>query len=340
MKKLIFSLLFLLISSALCTAQNETFLKVGDKAPELKVGSWIKNGANLGIGEGEISVVEFWATWCAPCIANFPHLSEVANDFKDQGVKVFGISVLERKETSLKTIRELVSAQGEKMDYNVGVDTDDKQMAENWLKAAGQRGIPYAIIVDGDGMIAWMGHPKDVEKPLEKMLGGTWDLEVEARKYAEAMKLKKIDGNEVISLLNPYMGKNYSGALNVIDSILEKHPKLKYYPNTGHFTFVSLVRADQEKAVEFARTWWEKSVTPNWKSVSDIIIYSLNNSVELPQEIWILGAEALQAQLDNYPWAMDPAKTYSEMADLYSKAGDTIKAEEMKKRAISYLNDN
>ena len=48
------------------------------------------------------------------------------------------------------------------------------------MTAAGQGGIPTAFIVNGEGKIAWIGHPMEMEKPLEKVIAGTLDLKTAA----------------------------------------------------------------------------------------------------------------------------------------------------------------
>ena len=59
---------------------------------------------------------------------------------------------------------------------------------KNWMKAAGQNGIPAAFIVNGSGQVAWIGHPMEMDKPLQKIMSGTWDLKAareELRKGAQ-----------------------------------------------------------------------------------------------------------------------------------------------------------
>ena len=54
-------------------------------------------------------------------------------------------------------------------------------MAKKWLKAADENGIPTAFVVH-DGKIAWIGHPMELEKPLQKILDGKWDIAESAKK--------------------------------------------------------------------------------------------------------------------------------------------------------------
>ena len=60
-------------------------LNIGDKAPAINVETWVKGEPITGYESGRVYVVEFWATWCGPCIAQMPHLSQIARTYKDKG---------------------------------------------------------------------------------------------------------------------------------------------------------------------------------------------------------------------------------------------------------------
>src|SRR5262249_43056309 len=67
-------------------------LKVGDPAPALKVSRWLQGKEVKKFEPGQVYVVEFWATWCGPCIAAMPHLAELQARYKGKGVTVIGYS--------------------------------------------------------------------------------------------------------------------------------------------------------------------------------------------------------------------------------------------------------
>lgn len=301
---------------------------LGGPAPSLYIANWIKGDKVAAFEKGKVYVVEFWATWCKPCIAGMPHLSELAEKYK-KDVTVLGVSVHERKETTLPVIEKFVAGMGEKMNYNVATDKDN-QMWENWMEAYGERGIPYSFVVDRQGRVAWAGAPKNLDKVLPPVIAGTWDIKDAAEKRKEWQRLSVIDNN-IIPIMNPFMGNpgNSLGALKKIDSILAENPGLKYYPHVGHFTFYALLKTNPEKAVEFGKEWLKANDYPSFSTVTDAVTGKNN----LPASAYILAAECYQEQLDRYPWSMDFPATYKKMAELYTKAGDKDKAAEMLKKA-------
>lgn len=151
-------------------------LFIGSKAPELKIAKYVKGDSVQGFEKGKVYVVEFWATWCGPCIRAFPHLSEMQAHYGDK-VQFVGVNVWEGVEDPaerIKKVEEFVSDQGDRMSYTVAVE-DGTAMADTWMKPAAQSGIPAAFIVSGEGNIAWIGHPMSMDEPLEQIVGGGYD---------------------------------------------------------------------------------------------------------------------------------------------------------------------
>ncbi|HWQ90819.1 MAG TPA: TlpA disulfide reductase family protein, partial [Clostridia bacterium] len=160
MKRNILSGLGLLLTIAISGSVNAATLKIGDPAPKLQTGKWIQGDPVTAFEKDKAYIVEFWATWCPPCKASIPHLNEVAQKFKDKGLVVIGQDVWERDE---KLVVPFVKQMGEKMTYRVALDDKSDggkgKMAETWMEASGQTGIPAAFLVDKEGKIAWIGHP-------------------------------------------------------------------------------------------------------------------------------------------------------------------------------------
>ncbi len=146
-------------------------LGVGDKAPEISVVNWAKGTEIKSFEPGKIYVVEFWATWCVPCKMAIPHLTELAKKY-DGKVSFIGVDVLEHtKENTDQSIIDhataFVKSMGAKMDYNVAIDGANGFMANHWLDAGEQQGIPATFVINDKGQVAWIGHP-DLLPPVWK----------------------------------------------------------------------------------------------------------------------------------------------------------------------------
>jgi thiol-disulfide isomerase/thioredoxin len=164
-------------------------LKVGDKAPPLAVEKWLKGQPVAQFERGKLYVLEFWATWCGPCVASMPDLSELQEAYKTRGLTVIGVNVREDKEytdATLKHVGDFVKEQGDRMGYTVAYDGRAAAMYDAYMKATGRRGIPCSFLIDGQGVIAWIGHPMWLEAPLEASLDGTWDLVSGPERVAKA----------------------------------------------------------------------------------------------------------------------------------------------------------
>jgi thiol-disulfide isomerase/thioredoxin len=187
MKKYITLLLILFISGT-GFAQEMKIMTAGDPAPKIQYSKWLKGTPFSPDQKDMIYVFEFWATWCGPCIAAMPHLSELARKYTGK-VQVVGVNVWEKikdkpYESAIPEVEKFVNNSRDRMDYNVIVDNNARYMSENWLLAAGQQGIPATIVVK-NGVIQWIGHPNTLDGPLDSLVNGTFNLERFKDSYAK-----------------------------------------------------------------------------------------------------------------------------------------------------------
>lgn len=183
-----------LASMLVCTnARADELLSVGSVAPALEVEHWLPqaDGKVKKVAKfepGKIYVVEFWATWCGPCVQGMPHLAQLQREYGEKGVQIIGVSsedfatvkrfldqevpqrspATKEKPAARQTYAQLTSA------YSLSCDPDEST-EKSYMQAAFQSTIPKAFIVGKDGKIEWIGHPGEMDDPLRQVVAGQWD---------------------------------------------------------------------------------------------------------------------------------------------------------------------
>ncbi len=179
MKRMGLSLLTLcviLVQGQLASAQ--TTLDVGDKAPPLSIKEWVRGDAvDLSRDASKkIHMIEFWATWCPPCKASVPLLTQFQEKYKND-LTIIGVTDPDNRGNTAKAVRRFVKKRGKEMGYTVAIDHDSKT-TNRYLLAAGAMGIPHAFLIGRDGNILWQGSPLDPQlgEILPKIIDGSYDL--------------------------------------------------------------------------------------------------------------------------------------------------------------------
>lgn len=227
-------------------AQAEHSLKMGDAAPPLKVGKWIKGEPVKGIEAGKLHVLEFWATWCGPCVQVIPHVSDLQKQNPD--VVFIGVNVWE---DDPEKVGEFVKNMGAKMDYRVVLDdvpegADKGKMAETWLEAAGQNGIPCSFLIGKDGKILWIGHPAELEDILKAVLDGTYDPAVVQAAAAKQEELERKFSEAMDGVQSP------EDALAALEKLGKESPELAEQTTAMRFGIMISALKDYDGAYKLA----------------------------------------------------------------------------------------
>ncbi|WP_214226984.1 TlpA disulfide reductase family protein [Pedobacter sp. B4-66] len=322
-------------------------LNIGDPTPPLKVKDWIKGTPIQSFEKDKIYVVEFWASWCAPCMASMSRLSELARKYQDK-ITVLSIDIYEKENTPITEIKKLVNSMGNRMDFTVGIE-ENRFMAKNWVDTSETRAIPSTFIIN-NGKIDWIGHPKDLDSVLIKILNKTWRPEFALIKRNNQLFLQYLESTSSEELLhritryrvnlagNTYDRKMISpdSILLVVDEMVKNVPSLKYLSLIIAFKFPALLETDPQKAYNYALEAMATATDGDAPLYGTLITQIEENSekLQIPENIYRLGAECYQALIDSnpYPEYGDMPGKYKKMANLYRLAGDLPKAAEAEQK--------
>jgi thiol-disulfide isomerase/thioredoxin len=161
---------------------------IGKPAPEI-AGDFALTGKAVKLADlkGKVVLVDFWAVWCGPCVACFPHMLELNKEYKDKGLEIVGVTSYYEKYSFDKEAGKLKRA-----DKNLTKEEEQgmlKEFAESHkltyrLQAAskddirtvyqdyGVKGIPQMVVIDRKGIVRMIkvGSGEENAKAIEKMI--------------------------------------------------------------------------------------------------------------------------------------------------------------------------
>lgn len=155
MRKLIYVLTFLTFGNIY--AQSN--IKVNEKAPRINITNWIENVPDDKNLDNKNIVLEFWATWCGPCIAAVPHMNEIQKEFQQKDLYYISIT-----DESIGKIERTLK----RVEFKSIVVTDlTKETQINF--GDGIKGLdvyPLTILINKEGIIKWIGEPKNLDSTI------------------------------------------------------------------------------------------------------------------------------------------------------------------------------
>lgn len=200
-------------------------LGIGDPAPIIAISKWVKGEPVAAYAPDKVFVVEFWATWCGPCLKSMPHIASLQSEYGD---KVAFIGVTAEDDATVTEFMGNLAGQGDKtwndvLTYRIALD-DERKTNERFMDAAGQGGIPCAFIVGKSGNVEWIGHPAEIDEPLKQIVDGSWDSALAKKSAAESKALEKTLRTVGPKIDESMAAGDIAGAIAMVDDLLKQFP--------------------------------------------------------------------------------------------------------------------
>ena len=171
MKKIILTTALLCLFLSVAYSQSDD-LKIGDKAPEIRLPDINGDTVSLSSFRNKVVLIDFWASWCAPCIKEQPLLVKLYKKYKNSsftvgnGFEIFGVSLDNKKKPWQSVIK--------KYKINWTQVSDLKFWASPVAKNYNLQELPFNLLIDGNGIIIAKNlHDDEIEKALKKILKPT-----------------------------------------------------------------------------------------------------------------------------------------------------------------------
>jgi len=131
------------------------------------------DGSEMSFAElaGDILIIDFWATWCAPCITEIPHYNELDNDYRDAGVNLIGLTV--ESGTAEDIFEWMAADEAHNITYPLVMSNDELMNVFGPVF-----GFPTTLLIDAEGNVvkrwigASVGKSDQIRELLDKLLAG------------------------------------------------------------------------------------------------------------------------------------------------------------------------
>jgi len=134
---------------------------IGKLVPNLRLRMLDGKTRELTSFRGQIVLLDFWATWCGPCLAELPVLKQVARDFSPHGVTMLAVTDEEDTDQIRKTLAS------RKLDPPIAIDVE-----HNAGEFFGVSTLPHLVLIDRDGIVrdVYVGFSPHLESELREQL--------------------------------------------------------------------------------------------------------------------------------------------------------------------------
>jgi thiol-disulfide isomerase/thioredoxin len=137
-------------------------VNVGDHPPLQFTDAVSQKNVDLASLNGKMVIVDFWASWCGPCMEEAPHIVQINQKYAAQGLQMIGVSL----DSDQSAMMQIVKDKGFVWPQFFDGGGWQNRIAQAW----GVDSIPQTFIISPQGEVLWRGHPAMVDDPLTKAM--------------------------------------------------------------------------------------------------------------------------------------------------------------------------
>jgi thiol-disulfide isomerase/thioredoxin len=307
-------------------------LAIGDPMPPIGQDAlWLRGEPLAEFPEGQITVLEFWAPWCGPCVGAMPHVSDLADHYADKNVRVIGIAIWPNEQ--MQPVAEFIEAHVDDLRYDVCEDAGNA-LAKRYMDATGSAGIPTTMIVNVDGTLAWIGHPMDEElsQVIDFMLAGTYDASFIKQRQEERSRAQGFikQANELA-----YNGK-WDDAVVLLQQAFEIDPEQFSKYAVLKFQRLMLTLDKPEKAYAYGESLLDSPVGENVYLLENMARFVVEAPGVEPRDLDFAHEAAQRAvDLTGGSWG----EALSTLASVWHEKGEHEAAVKTMRRAVILAQD-
>jgi thiol-disulfide isomerase/thioredoxin len=300
MKRRAIYAIFALAAAASFASRASAGVNVGDN-PKLEFKALDGTAVSLEKLKGKIVVVDFWATWCGPCMAMAGEMVEMNNEYGPKGLQMIGVSLDQNRAALERVVKE------QKFDWPQQFDGKgwDNAVWKEW----GERGIPFTVLISPKGTVLWKGHPGNgLKQQIEKAFKEHPPQVVDEKTLARAKEL-----------LTDIEAKSAAGQAGAAMKLLAKVPE------------GAKADADTAARMEAARKGLESEAAKMLAEVDPLVaqgqyVQAINRLKDLNKALAGTPAGAQARKKLNELLARPEARQQAEAADKASRAEEVLAA--------------
>jgi thiol-disulfide isomerase/thioredoxin len=134
-------------------------VNIGD-TPQIQFRAVDGTQVSLAALKGKMVIVDMWATWCGPCMAEAPHMVQINQTYAAKGLQIIGIS-LDADQAQMVTVAK-------QKGFTWPQYFDGQVWKNKYAVQFGVEGIPFTMLIGPEGKVLWSGHPALLDEPLAK----------------------------------------------------------------------------------------------------------------------------------------------------------------------------